>query len=372
MTTPVSQTLRRNYQIIMKSWEERARKEVASAFGTTSLSLQDALQGHLDQLAVALESSELKTIKEIAITTSHEVGIGQEHGRDRANTAGYSIDEVIFEYRIFRQVIIQILEKEHLLSGVEREIITDLIEQSVNDSAASFSFTLREMSQQYSATLTHDLRGPLTAAMTSAQIIVRQADKPDLCVKNATRVIDNLKRMDSMIQNLLDAGLIRAGQRLSVKLTECDPAALAQEVVDEMITTYGERFVLSSDSEFQTWWSSDLFRRALENLLINAVKYGDSDATITVKLEQVNTSVKIEVHNYGKPIPTNEQAFLFKKYRRLKSAETKLEKSWGLGLTLVLGVAEAHEGSVHVESSETRGTSFVMILPKDCRKVISV
>jgi signal transduction histidine kinase len=322
----------------------------------------------LNQLAIALESAEEKSTKEIAITTSHGAEIGKEHGTDRANTAGYSVDEVIFEYRILRQVIIQVLEKEHPLSGVEREIITDLIEQSVKDSAAAFSYTLQDMSEQYAATLTHDMRGPLTAAMTSAQMIIKWSNKPDLCVKNATRIVDNLKRMNSMIQNLLDAGRIRAGQRLSVEPTVCDPTALANEVVDEMMATYGDRFVISSDPKLRTWWSSDLFRRALENLLNNAVKYGEPNAMITVKIEQADTLVKIDVHNQGGPIPANEQASLFQKYMRSKSAEISSEKGWGLGLTLVLGVAEAHNGSVHVQSSEGKGTSFVIILPQDCRK----
>jgi len=103
---------------------------------------------------VALGSSEEKSTSQISVTTSHQEKVGKEHGRDRANTAGYSMEEVIFEYRILRQVVIQVLEEDAPLSGMEREIITDLTEQAVNDAAAGFSRTLRDLRDEYTATLT--------------------------------------------------------------------------------------------------------------------------------------------------------------------------------------------------------------------------
>jgi signal transduction histidine kinase len=368
MNTSISQKLRKNIEIIMKQWEDRARKEVPAAYGTTSLVLQNALQKHLDQLAVALDSSKTKSTAEIAITTSHEERIGKEHGKDRANTSGYSIKEVIFEYRILRQVIIHVLEEDSPISGPEREIITDLIELAVNDAAVQFSDTIRDLKDQYTATLPHDLRGPLTAIKINAQLIARRSDRPNLCLKSATHVIENVNRIDSMIQNLLDAGRIRAGQILPVNTTECDPAVIVSEVLDEMTAVYGERFVFSTRDELSVWWDCDLFRRALENLLSNAAKYGALTSPITVSLQQTDLSVILNVHNEGNPISEKEKSMLFQPYRRLDSAEKNIkEKGWGLGLTLVAGVAKAHGGTISVESSQATGTSFILTLPKDNR-----
>ncbi|HAR42077.1 MAG TPA: hypothetical protein DCS07_05515 [Bdellovibrionales bacterium] len=358
MTTLASQNLRRKFDVIMKRWEERARKEVTSSYGTTSLSLRDALPGHLEQLAVALGSSEEKSTSQISVTTSHQEKVGKEHGRDRANTAGYSMEEVIFEYRILRQVVIQVLEEDAPLSGMEREIITDLTEQAVNDAAAGFSRTLRDLRDEYTATLTHDLRGPITAAKLGV----------DLNMKNSVRISENLKRLDSMIQNLLDAGRIRAGESLSVKPDECDPAAIAAEVVTEMTIAHGERFVFPTRTDLRAWWDTDLYRRALENLLSNAVKYGDPIAPITVSFQLIEPLLKTIVHNTGNPISENDKANLFQKYRRLASAADGPKKGWGLGLTLVRGVAESHGGSIEVESSKDSGTSFILVLPIDCRQ----
>ena len=369
MATPTAQILRRKSKIIMERWEVRARKEVSSSFGTTSLSLQDALLGHLDQLALALDQSVDTLPKDIAIHTRHEWGVGKEHGRDRANTAGYSIAEVIFEYRIFRQVIIQVLEEENPLSSLEREIITDLIEQAVNDAAVEFSNTLRDLSQQYTDTLTHDLRGPITAAKINANLIMTGAQNSAACIKNASRINDTMTRLDGMIQDLLDAGRVRAGESLSVNLAECDPSTIATQVIDELKLVNGERFVLKVDPTLRTWWAHDLMRRALENLLSNAVKYGAIDSAITVDIKLVNEGalVEISVHNDGSVIPKDEQSTLFKTYRRSKSAENSTKKGWGLGLTLVSGVVQAHRGKIRVESDKISGTTFAMTIPTDCR-----
>ena len=350
----------------MKRWEERARKEVASAYGSTSLSMQDSLPGHLEQLVVALSNCTVKSNVEIAKTTINSKDIGKEHGKDRADNSKYSMEEVILEYRLLRQTILQVLDEEVVLSAVERDIITDLIEQGVNDAASEFSRALKQHHEDFNATLTHDLRGPITAAKASAQLILRRSDKPELCIKNATRVIESLGRMDTMVQNLLDVDRIRAGLGLQLNLSECDPTALAREVVDGMITVHGPRFSLESDVEARAHWSCDLITRSLENLMSNAVKYGNSRAEISSKLKLSGNSITMTVHNSGNPIKKEEIATLFEKHHRAEAAEGQV-KGWGIGLTLVSGAMKAHYGSVHVESSEKSGTSFIMTLPMDSR-----
>jgi signal transduction histidine kinase len=73
------------------------------------------------------------------------------------------------------------------------------------------------------------------------------------------------------------------------------------------------------------------------------------------------------VHNEGKPIPTEEQAALFRPFGRAARAVASGQRGWGLGLTLVKGVAEAHGGEVHLESEPGRGTTFTVALPLDAR-----
>jgi signal transduction histidine kinase len=85
---------------------------------------------------------------------------------------------------------------------------------------------------------------------------------------------------------------------------------------------------------------------------------------VTVTLSQQGEQVELAVHNLGRPIPEEEQAILFQHFTRTKSAETSGKKGWGIGLTLVKGVAEAHGGSVQVESTPAHGTTFRVRLPR--------
>jgi len=110
-------------------------------------------------------------------------------------------------------------------------------------------------------------------------------------------------------------------------------------------------------------WGSDGLRRAVENLIGNAVKYGDRLAPVTILVKRVGSMAEISVSNVGNPIDPNELPRLFDQYRRSRTAHEGSQTGWGLGLTLVKGVVDAHRGKIRVESSPRAGTCFTMEIP---------
>jgi signal transduction histidine kinase len=80
-------------------------------------------------------------------------------------------------------------------------------------------------------------------------------------------------------------------------------------------------------------------------------------------LEEVENRVLIKVHNFGKVIEPRDQASLFEQYNRARSTDDGTVKGWGVGLALVKGLVEAHEGSVSIESFPNKGTTFIVDLP---------
>jgi PAS domain S-box-containing protein len=230
----------------------------------------------------------------------------------------------------------------------------------------------REIRERFVATLTHDLRTPLTAARMSAQILFRRANEPVALQKTATRILENIDRADDMIRDLLDANRIKAGEKLPIEVALCRLDQIASGVVDDLSTIHGDRFILRTDSSIEGHWSCDGIRRILENLCLNAVKYGSSVHPITLTISLLSENrVSLEVHNEGNPIAPENQANLFLPYRRIESTNVARQKGWGLGLTLVKGLAEAHGGSAAVESSPEAGTTFRIELPLDSRPVLS-
>src|SRR5689334_12317341 len=122
------------------------------------------------------------------------------------------------------------MEEEAMLTPAEREVIVASIEQAVNDAATQFSETLRDVQEKLTHTLAHDLRSPITAAKTSAQLLLRRPDDVDHCINSATRILNNMDRLNSMIHDLLDASRIRAGQGLPLEFNECDLDLVARQV----------------------------------------------------------------------------------------------------------------------------------------------
>ena len=349
--------------IILSLWATRAKREVDPATTITPLRLSDSLPIFLEHLAQGLATSRKLDFKSLEVHDAESVRIGKLHGSDRAGSSSYLLTDVLYEYHILRQVIFEVLEEKERLSKEEQNIILDAFEQAVNDAAVEFTEVHADIQEKFISTLTHDLRNPISAAKINAQMIVRGTSLTESTHKSGERIILCLNRVDSMIQNLLDASRIRAGHNLNIELTDCELESIIHEVLVEMSLLHGDRFILNSKGKVNGKFGKSEIRRTIENLVGNAVKYSPLETPITISLTEKNNHVQIKVHNGGNPIPEKEQSILFEQYRRTKSAEETSKTGWGLGLTLVKGVALAHNGTIQVTSSLEKGTTFTFDIP---------
>lgn len=220
----------------------------------------------------------------------------------------------------------------------------------------------KQSREQFVNLLTHDLRNPLGAAKMGAQLAMNFAKGNDRAVESSARAFRAISRADVMLQDLLDVSRISAGAGLYIDVRECDLSQILSEVRDELAVAQGARYELDAPPRLVGLFSCKDVRRAIENMASNAAKYGDTSRPIRLSLHQRRGEVEIAVHNWGKPIPQSELPNLFDAYLRLSTADNR-PKGWGLGLTLVKGVAEAHGGTVLAHSSEMDGTEFIMRLP---------
>jgi signal transduction histidine kinase len=358
-----SNRLKQKQEKILSLWEMRAVKEVTSAESSARLALRNSLPIYLDHLSEALATNRKMDFKSIATHDKEAVRIGELHGADRAGTASYSLTELIFEYHILREVIFQVLEVEGPVDSEQRDIILDSIEQAVNDAAVKFSDIHADIQRKFVNTLTHDLKTPLTAAMMNAQMIQRRTENSDECKKSAGRILNNLHRLDSMVHNLLDASRLRAGEQLSLQFVPCNLGEVVREVVDEMSDIGGDRIHFEARDVPEGIYSCDGIRRATENLIGNALKYSPPASPVQVSMRLAESFLELKVHNTGPAIPEEELPLLFQQYRRSKTATESSKTGWGLGLTLVKGVVDAHRGTILVESSDEKGTSFILQIP---------
>jgi PAS domain S-box-containing protein len=243
----------------------------------------------------------------------------------------------------------------------------------IHDQRQSYDQLLeeRELRERFVSALSHDLRTPLTSAKLSGQVIRRTFKENEKLIKSVDRILSGIDRVDSMIQDLLDANRISAGQQIPIRPSDCNALEVTQSAVEELKLIHGDRFVISQEIENEDYaghWDCNGLRRMIENLCNNAVKYGSADQPITITLQKFNEKLHILVHNEGNPIPPDDQKSLFLPYRRAKSAESSGKRGWGIGLTLVKGLVDAHHGFISVKSHSFEGTTFDICLPIDFRK----
>jgi PAS domain S-box-containing protein len=266
----------------------------------------------------------------------------------------------VFDHAI--DVTDRVRDRQSLEEGKERleKMVADLEQE-------------RDLRDQFVSMLSHDLRSPLQAAKMCAHLIRRKVGDSEVAQTFAVRIIENIGRADDMIRNLLDANRLKAGERLAIEIEHCELNAVAADTLADLTTLHGDRFILRADSKIEGYWSKGEIRRVLENLCGNAVKYGAPYRPVRVTLVQINDSVTIEVHNEGNPISAAGREKLFQPFKRIEGGDSSGRPAggWGLGLTLVKGIVQAHGGCVAVQSDPGTGTVFLVTLPLDSRQLAS-
>src|SRR5581483_5823118 len=128
-------------------------------------------------------------------------------GGVRARLSQYAPDQLIHEYELLRNTILEKLGKEVALTERDRTIIIASVDQAVREAVTAFFTIHNRIRENFVASLTHDLRQPLSAAKMAADLILQAQDADDAKMF-AQKIVTNTKRVDRMIQDLLDATVI--------------------------------------------------------------------------------------------------------------------------------------------------------------------
>lgn len=354
----------------MEKWQSALKLRVRPAAELTEPILINTVPAFLDHLCEALAAEHPRRF------AGEGSNFAQEHGGERARLTRYGPEQLIIEYHLLRDTLLSELSAVIDLTPKERQIITYSIDQALCQAMTAFFLVHNRIREQFVATLGHDLRNPLSAAKMSAELILEVAKEDERgALKEistlASKNLSNIKRIDRMIQDLLDASVIQVGEKIPLKFENCELESILREVVDDLPPHERSKIELKTQPT-KGIWDSDGLRRAFENLVSNAFKYGDTSKPIIISLTEINQRVIVKVHNAGTAIPTEEQEFLFQPFRRSREAASGGKKGWGIGLGLVRGVAEGHGGSIGVESSPELGTTFVFDIPVDSRSFKNV
>jgi signal transduction histidine kinase len=210
--------------------------------------------------------------------------------------------------------------------------------------------------------LGHDLRTPLQATMTSAELALNRTNEAPVR-ELIERIRGNVGRMVQLIEQLLDLTRLRVGGGIALSLGSADLRHLAEQAVLEL-EGVRQGILIEVVGDTTGTWDADRVLQIVSNLVGNAVRHGSVDSPIRIVIDGAREdAVVLRVHNSGSPIPDELRAELFEPFRRSDGRDRE-RPGLGLGLYITRQLVLAHRGSVSLESSTEAGTCFLVTMPR--------
>jgi signal transduction histidine kinase len=227
---------------------------------------------------------------------------------------------------------------------------------------------LSERKMEFVAGVSHELRTPLAVVRSAAQNLADGSVSEAAQVRRYGGLIETeSRRLEDLVENVLELAGVesqarrtlreRVSARRIVEAAIADSAAEARErgIEVETVLPDDDRFVLGDE---------DALRRAVANLVGNAIKHGGEGNSVNVKVEGGSGEVSISVADRGPGIPASEVPHLFEAFYRGRRALERQVRGSGLGLSLVQRIAREHGGRVQVVTRSGKGSRFSLILPE--------
>ena len=226
---------------------------------------------------------------------------------------------------------------------------------------------LTQIQRDFVATTSHDMRNPLTSIFGALDMLAlthdSHADDNERFLHSTIR--KGAQRLLDLINDMLELAKIETGQVLTIESISIIP--FLQEIVESLQTTANQQGITvkffrntTSDS-----WSFDprLMRRAIENLITNAIKFTKTTGSVEVSVKETGDILYINVSDNGIGIMPDDMPYLFKRFFRAEHGRTSHEGT-GLGLAIVDAIVTQHGGQIVVESEVGRGSTFSVSLPR--------
>ncbi|HLF27976.1 MAG TPA: ATP-binding protein [Anaerolineae bacterium] len=220
------------------------------------------------------------------------------------------------------------------------------------------------MKNEFVATVSHDLRSPLTYMRGYVTMIPMVGPTEPKQQDYLDKIMGGIEQMTILIDDLLDLGRIEAG--VGIVRETVTVADVAREAIDSMQgQALARKMTLNLDASAQGALQGDrqLLKHAIANLIDNSIKYTQAGGWVQVSIEEREGQVIVRVSDNGIGIAPADQPRLFEKFYRVKRRDTIDIKGTGLGLAIVKSIVEWHHGRAWVESQLGKGSTFYIALP---------
>lgn len=226
---------------------------------------------------------------------------------------------------------------------------------------------LAQQQSDFVSAVSHEFRTPLTSMRHLTELLVSRAVTSEERKGQYYELLAHeTERLHRMVESLLSFGRIEAGG-YAWRLEAADVGKLVQNVVEEFRRepdSHNREIVYEADGSLPlAKVDRDALSRALWNLLENAAKYSETSEPIRVCVRHEHGSLFLHVQDQGGGVLLSEREKIFQKFVRGAAAKQSGIRGVGIGLALVKSIAEAHGGTVRLESEPGRGSTFIVVIP---------
>lgn len=237
--------------------------------------------------------------------------------------------------------------------GVKKRSVVWPLANTFSNMATQISRLIDEQKQMTNA-VSHDLRTPLSRLKFSLAML--DGDKEQL-----EDMKQDVAELENLVDEILSYGRLESEQQ-QLNLHHVNLAELLQNQVEKLQRNAPQKITLTTPTTITCLCDGHLIERATQNLITNALRYGNS--RVEVNVEQSSHYYFIHVDDDGQGIAQQDHSKIFKAFTRLEKSRNKAKGGFGLGLAIVQRIMQWHQGQCNVSSSSLGGARFTLRLPK--------
>ena len=229
---------------------------------------------------------------------------------------------------------------------------------------------LGELKSRFVSMASHEFRTPLSTIQSSVSLIGRyqKSEEQPNREKHINKVRSSVTHLTGILNDFLSLNKLEEG-KVVTNLEHIDILELANEITEEMKALLKTGQVLRTQFDIeahQVYSDRKILKNILLNLISNAIKYSDENASIDFNLKTNSDLLEFSIRDYGIGIPEEEQKHLFDRFFRASNV-INIEGT-GLGLNIVKKYVEMLGGEIDFNSVLNEGTTFKVVLPEDPRR----
>jgi len=219
---------------------------------------------------------------------------------------------------------------------------------------------------EFVATVSHDLRAPLTLMRGNATMLQMVGELNEQQKNYVKKIISGIESMTSLVNNLLDLGRIEAG--MALQLAPVRAIIIVNKVIANLNLQANQKniqitAIQEEGLEPEAHVDQALIEQALYNLVENGIKFTPVGGKVMISIKDHGSKVVFEVKDTGIGIAPLDIPKLFEKFFRMSQRDGFFQKGSSLGLSIVKSIAERHGGRVWVDSQLGKGSTFYLEVP---------